>query len=53
MKLEGKRILITGGSSGIGFAIAQALLVKGATIAITGRRLAGSRPPRRARSKRG
>jgi NAD(P)-dependent dehydrogenase (short-subunit alcohol dehydrogenase family) len=40
MKLEGKRVLITGGSSGIGFAIAQALLAKGARIAITGRRSA-------------
>ena len=40
MKLEGKRVLITGGSSGIGFAIAQALVAKGATIAITGRRAA-------------
>jgi len=38
MKLEGKRVLITGGSSGIGFAIAQALLVKGAKVAVTGRR---------------
>ena len=38
MKLDGKRILITGGSSGIGFAIAQALLAKHARIAITGRR---------------
>ncbi|HEY1863135.1 MAG TPA: SDR family NAD(P)-dependent oxidoreductase, partial [Roseiarcus sp.] len=38
MKLEGKRVLITGGSSGIGFAIAHALLAKRAKIAITGRR---------------
>ena len=38
MNLEGKRVLITGGSSGIGFAIAHALLAKGAKIAITGRR---------------
>ena len=38
MKLEGKRVLITGGSSGIGFAIAQALLIKRAKVAVTGRR---------------
>jgi uncharacterized oxidoreductase len=40
MKLEGKRVLITGGSSGIGFAIAKAILAKGARVAITGRRSA-------------
>jgi uncharacterized oxidoreductase len=40
MKLQGKRVLVTGGSSGIGFAIATALLTKGATVAITGRRAA-------------
>lgn len=38
MKLQGKRALITGGSSGIGLAIAEAMLAKGATVAITGRR---------------
>ncbi len=38
MDLQGKRILVTGGSSGIGFAIAKALGAKGARIFITGRR---------------
>jgi short-subunit dehydrogenase len=38
MNLQGKRALITGGSSGIGFAIAEAMLAKGAQIVITGRR---------------
>src|SRR6202008_3608888 len=38
MILQGKKALITGGSSGIGFAIAEAMLAKGAEVAITGRR---------------
>ena len=38
MHLKGKKVLITGGSSGIGFAIAEAALAKGADVAITGRR---------------
>ncbi|CAO3440873.1 SDR family NAD(P)-dependent oxidoreductase [Azospirillum endophyticum] len=37
MLLSGKRALITGGSSGIGFAAAQALGEKGVALAITGR----------------
>ena len=38
MNVAGKRVLITGGSSGIGFAFARACLAKGATVVITGRR---------------
>lgn len=38
MNQEGKRVLVTGGSSGIGLAIARALLAKGARVVITGRR---------------
>ncbi|TXH33099.1 MAG: SDR family NAD(P)-dependent oxidoreductase [Rhodospirillaceae bacterium] len=38
MELQGKRILITGGSSGIGLALAQRLLDERAQIFITGRR---------------
>lgn len=38
MDVQGKRILITGGSSGIGLATAQALAARGARLMITGRR---------------
>lgn len=38
MDLRDKRILITGGSSGIGFAMARLLVAKGAKVAISGRR---------------
>lgn len=38
MKIEGKRILLTGGSSGIGFATAQILAKRGAAVLIVGRR---------------
>ena len=38
MNLKGKRVLVTGGSSGIGLAIARILLTKGAKVVISGRR---------------
>jgi short-subunit dehydrogenase len=38
MNIAGKRVLITGGSSGIGLALARACLAKGAKVTITGRR---------------
>ncbi len=38
MNITGKRVLITGGSSGIGLALARVLLAKGAKVAISGRR---------------
>ena len=37
MQVSGKRIVITGGSSGIGYALAQALLARGAQVMIVGR----------------
>jgi short-subunit dehydrogenase len=38
VEISGKRILITGGSSGIGFELARALLSRGGRVLITGRR---------------
>lgn len=38
MTFKDKKILITGGSSGIGLALARALVAQGARVAITGRR---------------
>lgn len=37
MRLEGARVLITGGSSGIGLALARAMSARGASVTITGR----------------
>ncbi len=37
MKIDGKRVLITGGSSGIGLETARALIAGGARVVITGR----------------
>jgi NAD(P)-dependent dehydrogenase (short-subunit alcohol dehydrogenase family) len=39
-KLEGKIAVVTGGNSGIGLAAAEALVVEGAQVFITGRRQA-------------
>lgn len=38
MQLHNKRVLITGGSSGIGFALAQAFEARSSKVFITGRR---------------
>ncbi|MCA8909387.1 MAG: SDR family NAD(P)-dependent oxidoreductase, partial [Rhodospirillaceae bacterium] len=38
MNLHGKKILITGGGTGIGLALADALAAKGAELLIAGRR---------------
>lgn len=38
MKIEGSKVLVTGGSVGIGKAIAEAMIAKGAQVGVTGRR---------------
>jgi len=38
MDIAGKGALVTGGSSGIGFALARELLQRGAAVVVTGRR---------------
>ena len=38
MQLHGKRVLVTGGSSGIGLALAKALLARSARVVVSGRR---------------
>ena len=40
--LSGKTIIVIGGSSGIGAAVAQAALARGAHVVVAGRRLASS-----------
>ena len=37
LKLEGKRALVSGSSAGIGYAIAEALAIEGASVIINGR----------------
>jgi NAD(P)-dependent dehydrogenase (short-subunit alcohol dehydrogenase family) len=42
MTLEGKRVVIVGGTSGIGFAVAQAARAQGASVVVASRQ--GARP---------
>lgn len=43
-KLAGTTALVTGGTSGLGFAIAEALLQNGADVAVCGRDIAKAAP---------
>ena len=39
MRFEGKSVIITGGGTGIGAAVARRMLAEGASVTLTGRRL--------------
>jgi NAD(P)-dependent dehydrogenase (short-subunit alcohol dehydrogenase family) len=41
LKLDGKSALVSGSTAGIGFAIAQGLIIEGASVVISGRKESG------------